>query len=233
MSGIIPKEETSSFKRWQINSFDTPTSPPPSPEVEPPAKEPVAAAPSESSGDIAAPTAEEIENIYNEARTTGYQDGYDEGRQAGEIAGRESTEQTCKDLLALTANLKHALGELDQTIADHLLEVATEIAKQVVGGTITMKSDLLLPIIREAIAALPLHHAHIVVRLNPQDAAAVREHMGESFAQSGTQLIEDNDISRGGCLVRAGSSEVDATLETRWKRVLESIGGSAPDWQAP
>lgn len=232
MSGIIPKEEISSFTRWQINSFDTP-SPPPPPEVEPPASESVATAPPEPTGSIAAPTAEEIENIYNEARSTGYQEGYDEGRQAGEAAGRESTEQACKDLLALTDNLQRALGELDQTIADHLLEVATEIAKQVIGGTIAMKSDLLLPIIREAIAALPLHHAHIVVRLNPQDAAAVREHMGESLAQSGTQLIEDNEISRGGCLVRAGSSEVDATLETRWKRVLESIGGSAPDWQAP
>jgi flagellar assembly protein FliH len=30
----------------------------------------------------------------------------------------------------------------------------------------------------------------------------------------------------GGCRVELGASEVDATLETRWRRVLESIGVS-------
>lgn len=231
MSGIIPKEETASFKRWQINSFDAPravASPPQPPQPAPPTVED-----SEPVGNVPLPTAEDIERIYEEARASGFQMGYDEGRQAGETAGREAAEQASRHLLALTDNLHRALGELDQSIAEQLLAVAIEIASQVTAGTIAVKHDLLLPIIREAIAALPLHHAHITVRLNPEDAAAVRELMGENLAQNGTQLIEDSEILRGGCLVRAGASEVDATLETRWKRVLETIGGSAPDWQAP
>lgn len=232
MSGIIPKEETASFKRWQINSFDSPQTPLPS-EPAPAPTAPIDEVTAEPSASIALPTAEDIERIYEEARASGYQAGYDDGHQAGETAGRAATEQLCQHLVALTGNLHQALGELDQTIADQLLSVATEIATQVIGGAITTKRDLLLPVIREAVSALPLHHAHIVVRLNPLDAVAVRELMGESLAQNGTQLIEDSDVSRGGCLVRAGTSEVDATLETRWKRVLESIGGAAPDWLAP
>lgn len=232
MSGIIPKEETASFQRWQLNSFDAP---PPSTAVEAvsPTSEPAASEPVDAMPSIAIPTAEEIENIYNQARETGYQEGFDEGRQAGEAAGRASTVEAGQHLLALTTNLQRALGEIDQNIADQLLGVATEIAAQVIGGAVAVKSDLLVPIIREAIAALPLHHAHIVVRLHPLDAAAIRDCMGESLSQSGTQLVEDSEISRGGCFVRAGTSEVDATLETRWKRVLESIGGSAPEWLAP
>ena len=38
------------------------------------------------------------------------------------------------------------------------------------------------------------------------------------------RIIEDNALTPGGCRVELGSSEVDATLETRWRRVIESIG---------
>jgi flagellar assembly protein FliH len=31
-------------------------------------------------------------------------------------------------------------------------------------------------------------------------------------------------------LLRAGNSEIDAMLETRWKRVLEAIGTEPREW---
>jgi flagellar assembly protein FliH len=31
-------------------------------------------------------------------------------------------------------------------------------------------------------------------------------------------------------MLQAGTSEVDATIETRWKRVLESIGAEPQEW---
>jgi len=88
----------------------------------------------------------------------------------------------------------------------------------------------LLPVIREAISALPIHHAHIALHLNPVDAPHIRNRIGEQFNQTGGQIIEDAEITVGGCLVKAGASEVDATTETRWKRVLEAIGVDPQDW---
>ncbi|RIX41228.1 MAG: flagellar assembly protein FliH [Rhodocyclales bacterium GT-UBC] len=231
MSGIIPKEELASFQRWQANSFDSPTTtaatkPLPAHEVavETSHVEPL---------NINLPTAEDIERIHEEARALGYQTGYEEGRQAAEQAGREAANDEAERFAALSNNLHRALDELDQTVADQLLALATEIAAQVISGSIVVKNELLLPIIREAIAALPIHHTHLTLRLNPADAAAVRAQLGEQLSQTGAQIIEDKEISRGGCLVRAGSSEVDATLETRWKRVLESIGAQPREWLEP
>lgn len=233
MSGIIPKEDAGSFQRWQIGSFDTPGTP------RPQAQDlPVAAPPKpEDIGEPVAfelPTAEAIERIHEEARTSGYQAGYDagyaEGRQAGEEAAREAATGQAERLLSMAESLRQSLGEFDHAVAGELLSLATAIAAQIVGGTLKVREDALLPVVREAIAALPVNHSHVVLRLHPEDAANIRALLGEQLTQTGTQLVEDSDISPGGCIVRAGSSEIDATIETRWKRVLETIGATPEAW---
>jgi flagellar assembly protein FliH len=126
--------------------------------------------------------------------------------------------------------LQIALAHLDQHVAEQVLGVALEVAAQVLRGAINTRPELLLPVIREALGALPLHHAHVVLRLNPGDATLIREQIGEQLAQTGAQIIDDPEISSGGCMIVAGASEVDATIETRWKRVLESIGVAPLEW---
>lgn len=235
MSGIIPKEETGSYQRWQIGSFDSPkpATVRPSPSATPANPVTVSEVDEPPQPQINLPTADDIERMHEEARSSGYQAGYEEGLQAAALAGREAANAEAQRFLALADNLQSSLADLDQTVAEQLLALATEIAAQVVCGSIAVKDDLLLPIIRDAIAALPLHHAHLSIRLNPADALQVRTHLGEQLAQTGAQIIEDSTISPGGCLVRAGSSEVDATLETRWKRVLETIGAAPREWLNP
>lgn len=230
MSEIIPKEKQASFQRWQISSFDQPKATPasaPAPQIASETNVELAAA---AIPEFSLPTAEDIERIHEEARSTGYQDGYEEGRQTAELACQETARAEAERFCNLTDNLQKALDELDQNVAEQLLALATEIAAQVIRSSISVKTDLLLPIIREAITALPVHHTHLSLRLNPQDADLVRPLLGEQLAQSGAQIIEDSAISPGGCQVRAGSSEVDATIETRWKRVLEAIGAEPQAW---
>ncbi|MFZ2267901.1 MAG: flagellar assembly protein FliH [Azonexus sp.] len=228
MSEIIPKEKLVGFQRWQIDSFDQPK-PAAAPALQATA-ETSAPQPEEAAPQFSLPTADDIERMHEEARTTGYQDGYEEGLRSGEQACRDAAKAEAERFRGLTDGMQKALDELDQNVAEQLLALATEIAAQVIRSSISLKGDLLLPIIREAITALPLHHTHLNLRLNPQDAALVRPLLGEQLAQSGTQIIEDSEISPGGCQIRAGSSEVDATIETRWKRVLEAIGAEPQAW---
>lgn len=178
----------------------------------------------------ALPTAEEIEQLYEEARQQGFEAGLIEGKAAFDENAAKALEQEASQLGQLIKNFEDSLSQLDQTVADQLLKLGIEIASQVCRGSIAVQNDYLLPIIREAIATLPLHHAHLTLRLNPADAAHVRTHLGEQFSQTGTQIIEDNTITAGGCQLQAGTSEVDASIETRWKRVLEAIGTEPTPW---
>lgn len=235
---IIPKEKLVSVQKWQIGSFDkksaSPVTPPKAPAVEISATEPEPLPEQTPSANIPRlPTAEEIERIYEEARASGYAAGLTEGQAAALQQAGEVQEARGQQFAALIANLEQALDNVDQSVAEQLLDLAIEVAAQITRGAIAVKNDLLLPVIREAITTLPLHHSHIILRMHPSDAVHVRELLGEEFSQTGTQILEDAGISPGGCLLLAGSSEVDATMETRWRRVLETIGTEPREWLNP
>jgi flagellar assembly protein FliH len=226
---IIPKEQSVSFQRWEVASLNTK-------QLQPTTEAKVAPSPAPLAQEThlqelpQLPTQEEIELIYEEARQQGHAAGFAEGKAEHEAIIAKSEVAHFEHFSALIENLQSALSTIDQTVADQLLLLAIEIAGQVCRSNIAVKKDVLLPIIREAITALPLHHAHLVLRLNPQDAENVREHLGEQFLQNGTKIIEDNTITVGGCQLQAGASEVDASIETRWKRVLEAIGTEPQTW---
>src|SRR5574343_855155 len=158
---IIPKEELTHFQRWQAGSFDAK----PKAVTEAPIQQPEAEAAADtevfSSEEFKLPTAEDIERMHDEARSAGYQAGFEEGRAAGEQQARQTAEAQARQFISLIDNLKNSVADLEQSVADQLLTLAIEIAAQVTRSAISHKPELLLPVIREAIGTLPMHHAHI------------------------------------------------------------------------
>ncbi|MCA1937696.1 MAG: flagellar assembly protein FliH [Dechloromonas sp.] len=232
MAGVIPKEQLAAYQRWQANAFDAPNE-----VVEAPAEPPLEAAEvvEEEQGEAVAgplnlPTADEIEQIHEQARQEGYQAGYEEGLQAAAAAMQTARDEEIARLRALIENFQQSLGELDQAVGEQTLDLALEVASLVLGSTLAIRRDLLLPIVREALQALPLHHGNLALHANPEDLEALRAGLVELGPPGSINLVPDSTLSPGGCLLKAGHSEIDATLETRWKRVLEAIGVEPEKW---
>lgn len=158
---------------------------------------------------IVLPTAVELEKIQTQAHEEGYQAGYAEGAQR--IA----------DLLNA---LEQALQQSDQKIAQDLLNLSLEVAQKMVQQTIKTKPGILLGIINEAIASLPHlnHGAHLL--LHPDDAAMVRASLGDKLEHSGWKIFESPEMTRGGARVETNHSQIDATVENRWQRIVAAIG---------
>jgi len=233
MNPWIPKEKLTAYQRWEVAAFDeqadaTPHEPPPSaPEAVAPSAEPVEIRPTEESPveehAIVLPTAEEIERMHREAHDAGYAAGYQAGLGAAQaIAGQ---------LASLLDKLPEALAAIDQTVADELLALALEIANQVLRSSLRVRPELLLPVVREAVTTLHPHHGQPLLFAHPDDASLIRTHLGEQLAHSHWRILDDAALTPGGCRVELGASEVDATLETRWRRVIEAIGIN-PEWLA-
>lgn len=220
MTGLIPKEKLTAYQRWEVAAFD---------EAERDAeRDAKSAASTDSEGSppesasqdepVVLPTASDIERMHLEAHQQGYAAGHEEGlAQLRASATR---------IDALLRSLQESLAELDQKVADRLLATALEIASQVLRHSLRIKPELLLPVVKEAIALLYTHAGHPALFVHPDDAALIRTHLGDQLAHNNWRIIEDTSLSPGGCRAELGSSEVDATLETRWRRVLESIGVS-------
>lgn len=162
---------------------------------------------------VALTTASQVEEIHRQAR--------EEGRQAGYAEGMRKAAQDSQRLAALLGALEQ---QVDEQVAQELLDLALDIARRVVQEALRVKPELLLGVVREAIGTLPHFNqgAHLV--LHPDDAALVREHMGEQLTHSGWKVFEDARIERGGARIETANSQIDATLESRWNRVVAALG---------
>lgn len=207
MSNFVPKEKLSAYQRWEMDAFD---------EV---AAESV----------VALPTAEAIEQIQLQAHQEGYQEGLQQGRDAGYREGREQALREAQRLDQLLSGVNETLRQLDQEMARQMLELSLGVARQMLRQALTVRPELVLSVVQEAINSLPQANQQPQLILHPQDAELVRSHLGTELAHDQWRVVENSQISRGGCRLETAQSELDATLETRWKRVLESLGQSA-DW---
>jgi flagellar assembly protein FliH len=125
---------------------------------------------------------------------------------------------------ALVGSLETACAALRDDVADDVLSLALDLARQVLQEALPVRRELLLPVVREAIHGLPAASQGAQIQLNPADVELVRAHFGEELRVNSWQIVEDHRIQPGGCRLVSPHCEVDATLATRWKRVLATIG---------
>lgn len=200
----IQKEQLTPYQRWELPAFDRVKV------VE------------------AVPTVAQIEQIqlqaHEEGYKAGYEEGYAEGHAKSHAEGAQKNHEEAQRLAEIIGALEKELQQVDQQVAQELLDLALEIARQVLQQTIKVKPDLLLGVVREAISELPHFNQHAHLVLHPADAELVRTSMGEQLTHTDWKIFEDAQMERGGCRVETAHSQIDATLATRWKRVVSSIG---------
>jgi len=206
---IIPKENLTAWQRWELGGFDQNKAAPAAPQKK-------AAAASHL------PTAEDVERIHRDAHKQGYDAGYEEGTARARMEALR--------LHTLVEQLEAALGEFDQRVAEELLALSLEVARQVLRQTIAARPTAILDVVREALAQLP--HQHAAVYLHPEDASLVRSYLGDQLAHLGHRILEEPGLSRGGLRMEAGGSHLDASVEMRWKRVIEGMGATG-EWVEP
>lgn len=222
----MSKSRLTAWERWELASFDTPGQTRPHPLSAP---APAAAAPNTAPAAPEAPrlpTAAEIEAVFQQAREQGYAAGHAEGLSAGEAAGRQATEAQAQLLAEAIVRLDAAITGFDEQVSQEVLQLALEVARQIVRRSTTQQPDSLLAVISEALVLLP--HQHASIYLHPEDAALVKTLQGSQLSHAGHRIHEDVSLSRGDCVIEAGNSRVDATLDTRWRRVVAALGSEQP-----
>jgi flagellar assembly protein FliH len=202
-SVLIPKEELTAFQRWELASFDQPGRTGPS-----------------TQGKIELATVAELEQIRQQA----YDEGYAQGQEAGYAAGAQQIRTEIGRVNTVMQQLHTELNHVDTQLAQSLLDLSLEVARKMVAETLQTKPEVILGIVSEAIGSLPHFNQHAHLVLHPEDAELVRKHMGDQLSHSGWKLMSDGRIARGGCRIETAHTKVDATVEARWKRIVESIG---------
>lgn len=224
---ITRHQAVGAYRRWEPPSFDAPpppvetpapVEPTPAPQAAPPPPPPPPPEPPQPK--VRLPTAEDVERIHDQAHKEGYAAGYEEGTARGRMEALR--------LHTLVESLEEALGRIDAEVAEELLGLSIEIARQMVRRSLKEAPATIVDIVKEALQQLPQNHA--LIHLHPSDAILVREHLGEQLSHVGNRIIEDGNVTPGGCRIEASGSQIDASVQTRWRRILENLGRSELDW---
>jgi flagellar assembly protein FliH len=167
---------------------------------------------------------------YEAGHKAGYEAGYEEGRAGGYKAGYEVGHGAGAKLAAAEAGkletllqgFQEELSLADQVIGHDLLMLALGLAKQMTREALRIKPELVCAVIRECLQQEPAFGQPAQLFLNPEDAALVRQYLNHEL--DGWVVCVDQQLERGGCRIKVGHSQTDATLGTRWQRIAQSLG---------
>lgn len=105
--------------------------------------------------------------------------------------------------------------------------MALAVARQILRTGLQVKSELILPVLREALANLPTLTGHTRLLVHPQHAAFVREFLANEHAQLSLKVVEDASLEPGGFRVVNAHGELDARIETRWQDIVSALGADS------
>lgn len=203
-SPVIPKEKLSAYQRWELHDFDSPQS------------------------RTAAPRRESVSEA--EKNRQQQQQAYEAGRAEGQREGAAASLAEAQQLAGLLSAIQQQHRQINHDLANEVLALAMEIAKQMLRVALPLRPELMLPAINDAVARATLPLAAATIALNPADAAVVRKHLGEELTQAGWRIIEDPACLRGGAMLQTASTQIDASMETRWSRLAAALGQNQ-SWQ--
>lgn len=191
-------------------------------------------------------TAEEIEEIskaayeegFNQGKEEGFSKGYEEGKltghEGGKLAGheeglaqglnegQEQIEQLTNQWQSLIDKLHQPLKDVDSNVEQQLFILVAQLTEAVVRHEAKTNVDIILAAISAAIKTLPAHEAQTQIYLHPDDIKRVEKAFGSEHIQtSGWRLLPAPQLEEGGCQVENSTSNIDMSIKSRLKAVLE------------
>lgn len=207
----IPEEQLTAFERWELPSFDN---------------RPIQT--SETTSDtalidpiVSAALAEAERQAMIQAA---HEQGYAAGQQEGYSAGIQHAQVEINQLQALMNNMQIALTQVDEQLAQSLLDLSLEIAHKMCSEALQIKPEIMLKIVSAAISGLPHFNQNAHLIMHPTDVDLIRKQMGEQLTHAGWKIFPDSNIEPGGCRVETAHSHIDATNPARWQSIVDSIG---------
>jgi len=225
-SRFIPSEEVGDFKQWKFSAVDGSDLVEPEPEPAPEIPVEVDEAAAEQA----------LQALQQQACDDAYAEGFAQGqaqtalewqRRMDEYIAQQGQE-AAQRVQAVLQTLDASLIDMQQQMAQQLLELACDIARQVVRQELSVNPNALQPVVREAVGMLVTEGRPAMVRLNPLDMEAMAQPLREELDGPGVQWVADAAVPAGGCLVESAGTVVDGSLDKRWQRAIAALGLESP-----
>lgn len=155
-----------------------------------------------------------------EGRTAGLAAGRQEGLAWGQAQMAAEIERLQQIVDSLAAERLRVLAEAE----GELVDLALAIASKVVGSLAEERADAILAMAQQAVEALG-HPLTYQIHVNPQDAERLEPFLAAAGSRRNWDLVADERVAPGGCLVNSGSTQVDAQPATQLALIAQAFAG--------
>lgn len=160
---------------------------------------------------------EEADSIKETAAKEGYR------------AGLEQAENDISLLRAKIADFVSAKKEVFEYIAPDILEISVDIARKIIKKEVEQNPQVILDSIVDVMRTLSKEEPRITVKLNPLQVDLVKTELPEYISSMGIEakinVVGDDSIEEGGCILNTNNGIVDASLDTQLQIVKEALKG--------
>ena len=167
----------------------------------------------------------EIERKAQQVEKEAYENGYAQGEKDG-------FEYGSKTLEVLKDQIEHLIGGIQQLPAqvlrdyrEWLVTAALAIARHIVRRELTISRETILKTV-EALLDEAEEHSSLTLYLNPEDVEFFKKMMDLVIAPNSSKhfaLRTDPAITSGGCRIESDIQLLDATLETQFANIAQSL----------
>lgn len=175
----------------------------------------------------AAGHAQGLEAGMREGRERGEREGHEAGYAAGHAEGLEIATAEAERLRQLVQACAASIESIEASTGDALVGLALSVAEQVLRSTLAAEPERILDLVRDVVHVDGSAQGILRLRLHPEDVDLVDQYLQQEPTVSQWRLQADPAIERGGCIVETALGHIDATLQTRWQRVVSTLGNKA------
>ncbi len=160
--------------------------------------------------------------LENEAYDRGFAKGEEEGRRVGEEALAGKISQAAQIIAAVKVERQRigALYEKD------IFQLVVAMVEQLVNHEVSVNYRVIEKCLHKALQYV-VDNSQVVAHLHPDDFLRIKDAVVADplFLDNAEQveLMEDQAISQGGCLLKTSFGEIDATLEKCKAKLLKAV----------
>lgn len=217
--------------------FDSPLEPVDvEPQSPPPAATPPVNLPQVDTEAMLAETQSQVETMLNEAKAQvslweeeARQSGYEAGYAEAKLAATAELQPVLASAQALVQEASQIKGQFLNESQNNIGTLATAIAQKIIEQELTLNPTAIATIVSQTIKAAHVQEAcHI--HLNPADQTVLASQWETHppLADHNWQLVADDTIQRGGCLIKVGGGLVDAQIETKLDQITSALAEVEP-----
>lgn len=171
---------------------------------------------------------EEAENIKKNAYEAAFKKGYAEGVAKGKSDGFASVDGLRNEARDVLNEAHRVSREYIDKNKGEIINLSLYISQKIIGYQADVNDSIIFEIVKGALSSAVLRE-QVIIKVNPMDYAIIDCRREELIKAAGEDIIiniiKDDEIKRGGCILDTGASSVDATIDAQLEKIKAALLG--------